>query len=119
MDDDQLIPEAGSPLADDLEEGLAEARAGNVVSADVIGGDLQRRVVSRTFTADTEPPFGERIIMMTGAGDYLVWNGKRWAWEAEAGHLMNYDCWPPDVDGPFFEVVSRSGPKLSQGQPID
>lgn len=61
---------------------------------------------SRTFTEAAEPPFGERITMMTPTGEYLVWTGKRWYWEAECdGSLQCQDAWPPDEPGPYFEVI--------------
>ena len=66
-------------------------------------------MTSRTFTSDEEPPFGERITMMSVAGDRLVWDGKRWAWEDEAHSPTLFDAWPPDVDGPFYEVPTRAG----------
>ncbi len=59
--------------------------------------------VPRTFTEDTEPPFGECITMATMVGDVLTWTGKRWHWGASAD-LQLHDAWPPDVDGPYMEV---------------
>jgi hypothetical protein len=59
----------------------------------------------RTFNADEEPPFGERIRMMSAAGEYIVWDGKRYYWEADGPDLHMRDCWPPESEtGPWFEV---------------
>jgi len=63
--------------------------------------------VSRVFWKTAEPPFGERIRLVTRACDFLVWTGKRWYWEDESdGSLQTQECWPPDVGGPFREVIA-------------
>jgi hypothetical protein len=61
-------PEPGSPLAHELDAGLADAQAGNTVSAEVIAEDLQRRreagepgtvflLLCRECTTDVPIPF--------------------------------------------------------------
>lgn len=62
----------------------------------------------RTFTADEEPPLGERIHLMCADGHRLVWTGKRWYDLAESdGSLQTQEAWPPSDygDGPWFEVA--------------
>lgn len=63
--------------------------------------------VTRVFWRTTAPPLGERIRLVTKACEFLVWTGKRFYWEADSdGSLQTQECWPPEVGGPFREVVT-------------